>query len=47
MRDKHYKLKSYRLDDKIIKQLEELRYKNDITYNLLFKELIERYDKNN
>lgn len=43
MRDKEYKLKSYRLDDKTIEKLEDLKLAENLSYNLLFKRLIEKY----
>jgi len=43
MRNKHYKLKSYRLDDWVIKKLEALKEEKDLSYNLLFIDLINNH----
>jgi len=40
----HYKIKGFRLSDKIIGRLEILKQKNGVSYNLLFKDLILNYD---
>ena len=46
MRDKHYKLKGYRLDDKTIKEFEDLKFGENLSYNQLLKKLIEFYKLN-
>lgn len=45
MRTKHYKIKGFRLDDKIVKNLEDLKFKYHLSYNLLLKVLISTYEK--
>jgi hypothetical protein len=44
-RDKHYKVKGYRLDDKVIKELENLSQRLNLSYNQLFIELIKLTNK--
>ena len=46
MRDKHYKLKAFRLSDEIQKELDILKRKTNLSYNLLFKELLKKYNEN-
>ena len=46
MRDKHYKIKGYRLSKETIIKLAEIKEETNQSYNLLFIELIELYEKN-
>lgn len=39
MRDKHYKIKSFRLSDEVIDELEKLKEETGLSWNMLFKEL--------
>lgn len=43
MRDKKYKAYSYKLDDEVAEEIKSLKYEEDISYNLLFKEFINNY----
>ncbi len=42
MRNLHYKNKNYRLSDEIIKKLSAIKKKENISYNLLFKKLLDK-----
>lgn len=44
MRNKRYKVKTIRLDDKNWEDLKELREELDLSWNLLVKLLLENYD---
>lgn len=43
MRDKQYKSKGFRLNDKTIIDLQNLRQETNQSYNLLFKDMIKFY----
>jgi hypothetical protein len=45
MKTIHYKTKGFRLDDKVIQTLEVLKRERGLSYNLLFKDLLLRYQK--
>lgn len=45
MKTIHYKTKGFRLDDKVIHTLEVLKREKGLSYNLLFKDLLLRYQK--
>lgn len=47
MRNKHYKAFGFRLSDKTVINLKNLRRKTDLSYNLLFVDLIKNYKKPN
>lgn len=44
MKDKHYKVKGYRLNNKTIKDLHQLKTISGLSYNLFFQKLIENYE---
>jgi len=45
MRNLHYKLFSYRLNPKTVKQLKKIKKEKGLTYNLLFVDLLKNYKK--
>lgn len=45
MRNLHYKIKSYRLNDKTIENIEQISHQLDMSYNLTFVELIKLFKK--
>jgi predicted DNA-binding protein len=45
MRDKHYKVKQFRLSEEVYKKLSDLKNKKGKTWNLLFYELLQRVPK--
>ena len=45
MRDKHYKPKSLRLDDKIWEKLKSKQKKSGLSYNMFIKKLLEIYEE--
>lgn len=45
MKTIHYKTKGFRLDDKVIQTLEVLKRERGLSYNLLFKDLLLRCQK--
>jgi predicted CopG family antitoxin len=45
MRNKHYTTKNFRLSDEIIKKLAILKEKENTSYNVLIKKLLENYEK--
>lgn len=47
MRNKHYKTFGFRLSDKTVINLKNLRRKTDLSYNLLFVNLISNYKQPN
>lgn len=42
MRDKHYKIRTIRLDDKVWEDLKDKRRKSKLSWNLFIKELINK-----
>lgn len=45
MRDLHYKVHSFRLNEKTVKELKNIKVLLDTSYNLAFRELIQKYKK--
>lgn len=45
MRDLHYKVHSFRLNEKTVKELKNIKVLLDTSYNLTFRELIQKYKK--
>lgn len=43
MRNQHYKAFGFRLSDKTVSNIQDLRHKTNLSYNLLFAELIKNY----
>ena len=44
-RDKHYPQRQFRISDEIYKILKEKKEKDQISWNLFFKELVKIYEK--
>lgn len=45
MRDLHYKVHSFRLNEKTVEELKNIKVLLDTSYNLTFRELIQKYKK--
>lgn len=43
MRNLHYKVFSYRLNDKTAENIKELKHHSEVSYNMLFSDFIKSY----
>ena len=47
MRDKHYRVKQFRISEETYEKLKELKEKENISWNILITKLLEQYESNN